>query len=117
MERAALQMIDDSGLDDSTLQRIESGKQYPKLTTLKALMKRLELPLNGLVYSPGDYLDMELYSLRDRMNQALERGDTAEAEEVMLQIEKHPGLMKISSYNSNLARKHTYTKLWESRLI
>jgi len=105
MEQDALLMINDCGFDDSTLRRIESGKQNPKYTTLKAIIKRIGLPLKGFVYFMTDDKDMEIYSLCDRMSQALERGDITEAEEVMAKIENHSGFYNGIQLQFKLSKK------------
>lgn len=88
LEREALLML--SGLDDSTLRRIESGEQNPRLETLGKLINGLSLPNTGFIYPMLDNDHMAVYAKCARLDQSIEMGDAAEAERILEELNALP---------------------------
>jgi len=85
MEREAVLLL--SKLDDSSLRRIEGERQNPTQTTLESIVKAIDLPVRGFIYSPLDNLSMDVILLCDRLTQLLDSSDISVAERVLAQLE------------------------------
>ena len=97
-------------LDDSSLRRIEGGKQRPKREALEAIIKSIDVPLEGFVYSPIEDQPMDVILLCDRLTQLLDIGDTESAEDIIKQLEAKPKFEDGIHRQFLLSKK---AKLWE----
>ena len=106
-ERTGLEreiILGSCGIDDSSLRRIENDKQHPSRTTLASLIENVKLPLEGFFYPLLDYQSMEVYLVCDQLNQALDRGDIAEAKVCLDQLDALPG------YRSGICHQYRLSK-------
>jgi len=108
LEREALLVLSD--LDDSSLRRIEEEKQHPKQETLEILMQTINLPLKGFVYPLLSNRTMADSILCDQLDQALDRGDIASAEEYVGRLEA------LNGFDAGVYKQYKLSKkahLWE----
>ena len=69
LEREAMHRFNQ--LDEINLKRIEGDEQNPKSETLESLLKAIDLPLEGLVYSPIEDQPMDVIHMCDELTQLL----------------------------------------------
>jgi transcriptional regulator with XRE-family HTH domain len=108
LEREAVLTL--NNLDESSLRRIEGEKQNPKPETLESLMKTIDLPLEGFIYSLLDDQPMGVYLLCDRLTQVLDIGDAVTGESLLHQLEVLPGFDTGVLLQFILSKK---ARLWE----
>jgi len=108
LEREA--MLDFGSIDESSLRRIERGKQHPKPETLEALMETIGIPLEVFVYSPLENQPMGVYLLCDRLSQLLDIGDIDTAENILTELENTHGFDYGALLQFVLSKK---AELWE----
>ncbi|MCL2426384.1 MAG: transcriptional regulator [Oscillospiraceae bacterium] len=89
LEREAI--LELSLLDDSSLRRIESEKQNPKIETFEVLIKAVNIPPDGFIYSKLGSQPMEANFLYNQLSKALELNDINKAEKIIAKLEYMPG--------------------------
>ena len=75
-----------SDIDESSLRRIESGKQEPKPETFEVLIKSIDFPMESFVYSPLENYPMEVNLLCDKLTQVLDIGNVGMAENILREL-------------------------------
>ena len=103
-------ILRDCDIDDSSLRRMENDKQHPRKERLASIIEKIKLPLEGFVYPLLDYQGMEVYILCDQLNQALDRGDVAEAEPLLDTLDTLPGFDKGACQQFKLSKR---AQFWE----
>ncbi|MCL2227487.1 MAG: helix-turn-helix transcriptional regulator [Oscillospiraceae bacterium] len=88
LERAAMHKY--SKLDERSLYRIEGEGQSPRQSAFESLVEATEIPMEGFVYPLLDALPMADILRCDRLNQALDIGDSALAETIIAEFEANP---------------------------
>lgn len=99
-----------SKLDESSLRRIETEKQHPKTETLESLMRAIEFPLKGFIYSKLENQPMRVNILCDRLTQALDIGDAVMGEKILTELESMTGFDEDLLMQFILSKK---AQLWD----